>query len=106
MMIRSRTPFCSAGGITGGPSVETAGPGVGWELPEVGAGVTGGTTRIVGVPFPECRVPYRRGSARVVDGHLGQVRSEAAVAGYQRGDPDQHVARGHGLGEQHLRGAV
>jgi hypothetical protein len=47
MMIRSRTPSCSAGGIAGFviSAVVTAGPGLGWEL------VTGGTTRIVGAAF-------------------------------------------------------
>src|SRR3954470_13441595 len=47
MMIRSRTPSCSAGGIAGSAcSAVTAEPGVGWSV------VTGGTTRIVGVAFP------------------------------------------------------
>src|SRR3712207_5100821 len=47
MMIRSRTPSCSAGGIAGATcSAVTAGPGVGWSV------VTGGTTRIVGAAFP------------------------------------------------------
>ena len=49
MMIRSRTPSCSAGGITGLwiSVVVTAGPGVGWW-----SFVTGGTTVSVGRSFP------------------------------------------------------
>src|SRR3954452_11990027 len=79
MMIRSRTPSCSAGGMPGrAGSVSTAGPGVGWEF------VTGGTTPMVGGTFP------RAGSARGVDDDLGQVALEAALAGRQLGDPDQH----------------
>src|SRR3954469_3776853 len=47
MMIRSRMPSCSAGGMAGwAGSVKTAGPGVGWF-------VTGGTTDRVGPTFPE-----------------------------------------------------
>src|SRR5437764_3567666 len=95
MMIRSRTPSCSAGGMAGcAGSVDTAGPGVGWE-----EFVTRGTTRMVGGPFPVG--PLRRGSRSVgrLHGHLGEVGGEAAVRGHQAGDPDQHVAGAHGLAE-------
>src|SRR5689334_203381 len=96
MMIRSRTPSCSAGGMTGSAisPVVTAGPGVGWEL------VTGGTTRIVGAAFPRSPAPRRAavdrrpsaGRARRVDGDLGDVGGERVVAGHQAGDPDEHEA--------------
>src|SRR3954452_13818955 len=95
MMIRSRMPSCSAGGIAGFviSSVVTAGPGAGWEL------VTGGTTRIVGAPFP-ARPPPRRGwSAGGVDGDLGDVGGEPVVAGHQAGDPDEHESGRDRLGE-------
>src|SRR3954469_23186543 len=94
MMIRSRTPSCSAGGITGSAisPVVTAGPGGGWGV------VTGGTTRIVGAAFPvappggsrrACESREGRGplSARRVHLHLGDVGGEAVVAGHEAGDP-------------------
>ena len=70
------------------------GRGVGWEL------VTGGTTRIVGAAFPmapsggsprACGSDGSSGSARGVDGDLGEVGREAVLDGHQAGDPHQHV---------------
>src|SRR3954469_20716708 len=68
MMIRSRTPSCSAGGIAGSTisSVVTAGPGLGKSL-------TRGTTRIVGAPFPWPRPAARPEPASgEEDGDLAQ----------------------------------
>src|SRR3954462_9335041 len=97
MMIRSRTPSCSAGGIAGFviSPVVTAGPGVGKSF-------TRGTTRIVGGAFPVApsrgspRAGERGGgrdplSAACLDRDLGDVRGEAVVALHQPGDPHQHV---------------
>src|SRR3712207_4409182 len=110
MMTRSRTPSCSAGGITGSVcSSVTAGPGVGWSV------VTRGTTRILGAAFP-ARPPAgsRRGS-RVAAGSrgplsagpreadLGDLGGEPAVGGHQPGDPQQHVPGGHRLVEGQVR---
>src|SRR5215210_934766 len=90
MMIRSRTSGVSAGGTTGCSAVSgvvTAGPGV--RCAGVGEFVTGGTTRIVGAPFPV--VPPDALAGRL-QRDLGQVGLEAAVALDQTGDPHQHVA--------------
>src|SRR3954451_20338870 len=99
MMMRSRTPSCSAGGIAGSviSAVVTAGSGVGWEL------VTGGTTRMVGAAFPR---PRRRPLALGVDGDLGDVGLETVVALHQAGHPDQHEPRLHRLVERHVGGGV
>src|SRR3954449_7392027 len=95
MMIRSRTPSCSAGGMPGrAGSVSTAGPGVGWEF------VTGGTTPMVRAAFPRAR------SARGVDDDLGQVALEAALAGHQPGDPHQEEPALGGLVEGQVGRAV
>src|SRR4051794_41036736 len=105
MMIRSRTPSCSAGGMAGcSRSTPTAGPGVGWES------FTGGTTPIVGAAFPapQHRSPVgeRVGSARGVDGDLGEVGLGAVLHRHQAGDPHQHVARGHRLLELEVGAAL
>src|SRR3954469_23739324 len=103
MMIRSRTPSCSAGGIAGCAisSVVTAGPGVGKSL-------TGGTTRIVGAAFPARRWGDGRGggSAGRVDRDLGQVRGESVRGVHQAGDPDQDVAGGDRLVEGQVAGGL
>src|SRR5215212_11141743 len=93
MMIRSRTSGVSAGGTAGCAAVSgvvTAGPGV--RCAGVGEFVTGGTTRIVGGSFP---VVPPDALARGLQGHLGDVALEAAVALDQTGHPHEHVA---GLG--------
>src|SRR5688500_18141972 len=105
MMIRSRMPSCSAGGIAGFPPVVTAGPGVRWF-------VTGDTTRIVGAAFPDLpSVAPSRASPRACEGwgrggplsaggldlHLGDVGGETVAARHQTGDPDQHDTGGRGL---------
>src|SRR3712207_28545 len=88
MMIRSRTPSCSAGGMAGcAGSVETAGPGVGWSF------VTGGTTVSVGRAFPAVLL------ARGGHGDLGEVGAEPVVGSDQTGHPDQQVPGGHRRGE-------
>src|SRR3954452_16415662 len=99
MMIRSRTPSCSAGGITGSriSLVVTAGPGGGREL------VTGGTTRIVGAAFPRGPSPAGRSLLRGVHPDLGDVGREPVGAGDEAGDPDQHEAGRHGLVEGQVR---
>src|SRR4051812_955196 len=97
MMIRSRTPSCSAGGIVGSviSPVVTAGPGGGKSF-------TGGTTRIVRRAFPAApskgspRARERGGgrgpfSAGRRHGDLGDVRGEAVLALDEPGDPHQHV---------------
>src|SRR3954469_12349783 len=65
MMIRSRTPSRSAGGMPGlAGSTSTAGPGVGWTSVDDGDSLfTGGTTPMVGAPFPGRRAPGARGAA-------------------------------------------
>src|SRR5689334_21710573 len=113
MMIRSRTPSCSAGGIVGFviSAVVTAGPGGGWEL------VTGVTTRIVGAAFRRPRPVARREPAsgerdgvlllaRGVDRDLGQVGLEPVLALHQTGDPDQHEPGLDRLAEGHVGGGV
>src|SRR3954454_1957613 len=98
MMIRSRIPSCSAGGMAGwAGSVETAGPGAGWWF------VTGGTTDRVGRAFPAVLATTRPSAGRR-DGDLGQVGHEPTVGTDQPGEPDQHVARGHRSGEGQLVG--
>src|SRR3954447_16469375 len=89
MMIRSRMPSCSAGGIAGLPSVVTAGPGAGW------AAFTGGTTRIVRSAF---RGSSPR-SARGADVDLGEIGRATVAPGDQPGEPDQQVAGGDRLVE-------
>src|SRR3954469_20427138 len=97
MMIRSRTPSCSAGGIAGFviSPVVTAGPGVGNSF-------TGSTTRIVGRAFPAApargspRASERGGgrgsfSAGRLNPHPAGVRREALPVVHQAGDPHQHV---------------
>jgi hypothetical protein len=64
-------PSCSAGGIAGSTLVAvTAGPGVGWF-------VTGGTTPIVGVAFPDVRSsgPVRLPAAQPADRNVTSARS-------------------------------
>src|SRR5829696_6607176 len=100
MMIRSRMPSCSAGGIAGFPLVVTAGPGVGWEL------VTGGTTRIVGAAFHGRRGATPLGSGGGADDDLGEVGLSAVLDGHQTGDPDEHVPGGGRLLEGQLGGAL
>src|SRR5215218_4483108 len=105
MMIRSRTPSVSAGGITGSTisSRVTAGPGLGKSL-------TGGTTKIVGAAFPRRReaAPHGWGPplAGRLDRDLGEVRGEAVAAVDQAGDPDQHVPGGHRLVEGEVGGGL
>src|SRR4051794_14867742 len=102
MMIRSRTPSCSAGGIAGGAgAVDTAGPGAGWEF------VTGGTTANGRGGIPRAAAASRPAVlAGAVDDDLGQVAAEALVAGHQPGDPDQHEPAGRRLVEGQVGGAV
>src|SRR5215211_6861426 len=100
MMIRSRTSGVSAGGIAGcaaTSAVVTAGPGVGWPVGEFV--VTGGTTRMVGAPFPA--VPADA-LGRRLQRHLGEIGLEAAIALHQTGDPDEHVPGGRRLVEGEL----
>src|SRR4051812_8668713 len=97
MMIRSRTPSCSAGGIVGSviSPVVTAGPGVGNSF-------TGSTTRIVGRAFPAapargspraCERCGGRGafSAGRLNRHLGDVPPETLPLVHQARGPHQHV---------------
>src|SRR3954453_16563130 len=100
MMIRSRTPSCSAGGMAGwAGSVDTAGPGVGWEF------VTGGTTRMVRAGIP-AGSRARGGSAGGVDGDLGEVGAVPAVAADQAGHPDQQEPGVDRLGEREVGGVL
>src|SRR3954447_11766007 len=113
MMIRSRTPSCSAGGMAGLPLVVTAGPGVGWG-PVGDCAVTGGTTLMVGAAFPVSARPdgCRRGrdglpgSAGGVRHDLGDVRGEAVGAVDQTGDPDQDEASRDRLVEAEVGGVL
>src|SRR5687768_7777380 len=116
MMIRSRMPSCSPGGIASFPRVVTAGPGVGWSpLSDGGVtgGVTGGTTPMVGATFPAPSHPSRPppatgagGSGGGADDDLGEVGLGAVLDRDQTGDPHQDVAGGGRLLEGQLRGVL